>query len=392
MPDRKAGTTAPTPPADPHAKRIPGPPALPRVPGQGPEGAVSRHGTFVGPVAVAFAAAGAAGSLLADIGFARLPHAPVLTVGHIALWALLAAALAGAFGLYLGQLSKAALGPISHAAALWKAGGLRYRIPPQGNDELGDLANSLNALAAHHETEVRALRRLAEERAELSRDAARAAVLEERQRLARELHDAVSQAVFSIAMMSAAARRLLPDRPEEAARELEAVAQTAQSAQREMRALLLELRPVELSGRPLTDGLRAFLGEVKTRHGIEVAFSATGVETHLPPAIEDGLFRIAQEAVANAVRHARATRLQVALEGDAHRVRLVITDDGHGFDPSKDAPDGHFGLQSMRERCAEMGGHLRVESQPGGANGGSGTTLWAEVPLRPASARPAVDP
>lgn len=364
---------------------VPGPPALPRLPGQTPgsgEDAVSRHGTFVVSLVLAFAAAGAAGSLLADVGFARLRHAPALTPAHIALWALLAAIIAGALGLYLGQLSKAALGPISHAAALWKAGGLRYRIPPQGNDELGDLANSLNALADHHETEVRALMRLAEERAELSRDAARAAVLEERQRLARELHDAVSQAVFSIAMMSAAARRLLPDRPDEAARELEAVAQTAQSAQREMRALLLELRPVELSGRPLADGLRTFLSEVQVRHGIETSLSAKDADMPLPPAVEDGLFRIAQEAVANAVRHAGAARLQIALEVETHRVRLMITDDGTGFDPSQDPPDGHFGLMSMRERCAEMGGRLRVESGEArdGVNGG--TTLWAEVPLR----------
>ena len=355
------------------------------TPGPPSERAVSRHGTFLVPLVATFAIAGAASSVLTEL-LSITSHSASPSLWHRVLWVLVSGAVAGAFGLYMGQLSKAALRPISHAAAIWKAGGLRYRIPHETGDELGDLATSLNALADHHEAEVRALTRLVDERAKLSRDAARAAVLEERQRLARELHDAVSQAVFSIVMMSAAARRLLPDHPEKAAHELEEVSRTAQIAQREMRALLLELRPIELSGRPLSEGLRVFLDEVASRHGVDTRYEAPPTlegAAPLPPAVEDGLFRIAQEGVANAVRHAHPSLVRVELEilPELRRVRLMIADDGQGFDPEKPAPDGHYGLGSIQERCAEMGGRLRIESRPARERTRGGTTLWVEVPL-----------
>jgi NarL family two-component system sensor histidine kinase LiaS len=340
----------------------------------------TRSGSLQWPLLAWYAATGAMGAAAAWVAIATWygPTRPAALVG-----AVVAGALVGAVAGYRVTWDlKRRLRPLGQGVRIFAAGGLRHRIPVEGDDELAELAAAMNGMAERHARQVEALQRLAEERALLSGEAARAAVLEERQRLARDLHDAVSQAIFSIAMTTAAARRLLASDPARAEARMAEVESLAAAAQNEMRALLLELRPVELAGRPLGEALGQLIGEIGERHGFDARFAVEGDAEALGPALEDGMFRIAQEAVVNAVRHARPRRIEVRLAVDAGAATLAVADDGQGFDAAAAPPDTHYGLRSMRERAQELGGTFDVRSAPG-----RGTRVEVRLPRLETSAR-----
>ena len=336
--------------------------------------ASARAGSVQWPLLRWYAATGALGAAVAWLVLGYWQARP--PVAFLALALAAGAAVGAVAGYRVTWDLKRRLRPLTQGVAIFAAGGLRHRIDAEGDDEVAALAHAINAMAERHGQQVDALQRMAEERTRLSGQAARAAVLEERQRLARDLHDAVSQAIFSIAMTTAAARRLIAQDPERAAARMAEAESLATVAQREMRALLLELRPVELAGRPLGEALSQFLAELGTRHEMRTAFVAEGDGSALGPALEDGLFRIAQEAVVNAVRHASPTRIEARLSVDSRWATLAVRDDGRGFDPEAAPPDAHYGLRSMRERAQELGGSLEVRSAPG-----RGTYVEVRVPL-----------
>ncbi|MDP9484243.1 MAG: GAF domain-containing protein [Actinomycetota bacterium] len=210
--------------------------------------------------------------------------------------------------------------------------------------------------------------------ARLYEKAQSAAVLEERQRLARELHDSVSQALYGIALGAKTARTLIDRDPPRAADPTDYVLSLAEAGLAEMRALIFELRPESLA----TEGLVAALGKqaaaVEARHGIGVR-KEFPEEPDVPLPVKEAIYRVAQEALHNAVKHARAVSTGVTLALDADGgIELEVVDDGGGFDPERDFP-GHLGLKSMRERTARLGGTLEVESGPG-----RGTRVRARIP------------
>jgi PAS domain S-box-containing protein len=200
--------------------------------------------------------------------------------------------------------------------------------------------------------------------------------LEERQRLARDLHDSVSQAVFGIALGARSAHELLSKDPNLASlREpLEYVLRLSEAALAEMRALIYELRPEALAREGLTGALKHHTAALRARHGI-IVDEALVEEPDLSWESKQGLYRIAQEALHNAGRHARAKRVGISLGQDDAQVRLEVWDDGVGFDPNGGEP-GHFGLNTMRERVNELGGRLEIESGPQ-----AGTRVRATIPV-----------
>ena len=197
-------------------------------------------------------------------------------------------------------------------------------------------------------------------------------VLEERARLARELHDAVSQRLFSIRLHARAAQVLVGKDPARAATELGAIAELGAQAHGELRAVIDGLAPPELDG--LAESLRRYALLAGRAHGIEVRLSAADVP-ELDPQVQAAAFRVAQEALHNALRHSGAGEVSVALSRSRGRVVLEVADDGTGFDPEL-APPG-LGLSSMRERAAAVGGQLRVSSAPG-----AGTQVRLAVPAK----------
>ena len=269
--------------------------------------------------------------------------------------------IGGRNGFAVSRGLKRRMSTLNEATMLWANGRLGHRIVVQGaEDEIAELAHSLNGMSERLEEQVLALHRLVEKNQHLAQQAAGLAALEERARLARDLHDSVSQQLFAIGMTAGAANKLMGIDSERARPFLSQLEEMAAKAQAEMRALLLHLRPVELEGRSLAEALERFLHDVCPRHGIRYDFEAPG-DLRLPEGIEAHLFRIAQEAVSNVIRHASATKLQVRLVQEGKRFWMSIADDGQGFDPAH-ARDGSYGMHSIRERAEEIGGTLEVRS------------------------------
>ncbi len=200
------------------------------------------------------------------------------------------------------------------------------------------------------------------------------AVIEERQRLARELHDAVSQQLFAISMTATAVGRTLDKDFERARRQVELIEEMASVAQSEMRALLLHLRPIHLDGKNLGQALGALLDELKQKVAMDIQLEYDPT-IHLMTDAEDHLFRIVQEALSNTLRHARATAMEIRLLRYGKQIHLLLRDNGVGFD-LEDKKQTSYGLLTMEERVHEMGGTMELRSAPG-----EGTTIEIWIPV-----------
>jgi signal transduction histidine kinase len=200
------------------------------------------------------------------------------------------------------------------------------------------------------------------------------AALEERQRLARELHDSVAQALFGIGLGAQTALTLLERDPEKLADPLHYILELANIGMAEMRALIFELRPESLEHEGLVRAIERQAAALGARHRVAIE-GELGHEPDVPLAVKEALYRIAQEAMHNAVKHASPRTIWLRLTDQGNALELVITDDGVGFDPAASFP-GHLGLRSMPERAQRLGGELAVNSAPG-----TGTCVRASIPI-----------
>ncbi len=199
------------------------------------------------------------------------------------------------------------------------------------------------------------------------------AALQERQRLARELHDSVSQALYGISLGAHTAGEALENDPEQAMASIEYVIALAEAGLAEMRALIFELRPESLEIEGLVAALTRQVAVLRTRYKLTVDATLDN-EPDLPLEMKHALYRVAQEALHNIVKHARASTVVLRLARQENEVILQVRDNGKGFDPTAFFP-GHFGVRSMRERVAKIGSTLTIESAPG-----QGTCINVRVP------------
>lgn len=259
---------------------------------------------------------------------------------------------------------------------------------PLMEDTLEALATVAHAIAqgigrkwAEEHLEERVIERtkelslLLEENNRLSGQAQELAVLQERQRLARELHDSVSQALYGIALGTRTARTLLQRDSNQLATLLDNIHTQAEVGLTEMRTLIFELRPESLENDGLVNALKKHAETVQVRYGLRVELDL-GDEPPLSFLAQEALYRIAQEALHNIVKHAHATTATLALrkgEGTTS-IQLEVSDNGVGFNPAQSFP-GHLGLQSMRERLARLAGTLEIASIPE-----QGTQIRAIIP------------
>ena len=203
------------------------------------------------------------------------------------------------------------------------------------------------------------------ENAQLYEQAQQLAVVEERQRLGRELHDSVTQALYSVTLYAQAAHMAMSaGKQDEAMENLEELRNMARDAMVDMRMLVFELHPPRLEQEGLAAALQARLGSVETRAGLQTEIHVQGEERRLPLSVEEELYWIAQEALNNVVKHAQAKKVTVHLRFDEKDVCLEVRDDGVGFDPAKARHGGGLGVRSMEERAARVGGKLTVKSRP----------------------------
>jgi signal transduction histidine kinase len=197
---------------------------------------------------------------------------------------------------------------------------------------------------------------------------------QERGRLARDLHDSVTQSLFA-ATLKAEALTLAVGDPNGMARLAEELGRLNRGALAQMRTMLLELRGDPVDEVPLAQLLRNLVEAAESRAGVRIELTLDE-DPALPPDVHEAVYRITQEALNNVTRHSRAQNAWVRLDGQASHARLVIGDDGRGFDPTVVAP-GHYGLISLRERAHESGGDLFLRSAAG-----EGTTVTVDWPLR----------
>jgi len=234
-----------------------------------------------------------------------------------------------------------------------------YLTDKIGADEFSEDDQRITEMLAAHAAIAIENARLFERSRELS-------VVEERNRLARELHDSVNQTLFSISLVADATATLIERDPAQAKTKVEGLRDMARAAMQEMRSLIFELRPAEIDADGLAPTLRKHIDVLRRVYHMEIEFREQGW-VRPDPGIERGIYRIAQEALSNALKHSQAEKIDVELGAGDGRVTLVVADDGTGFDP-RDAQirSTKLGITSMEERAHALGGELRIESGEGG--------------------------
>ncbi len=280
----------------------------------------------------------------------RVAPTALSVVGLTAGLLLLAVAPFGAlFGFVMSRGLTRRLATLSHAADAWSTGDFGHVPQDRAQDEIGNLGRRLRYMAERIQTLMQSQQALA--------------ALQERNRLARELHDTVKQQSFATLMQVRAARNRLAEDPAAAAQHLGEAEQLIKTSQQELGRLIAELRPAALEGQGLAAALRAYVDTWAEHAHIPAGLNVQN-ERSLPLEAEQALYRVAQEALANAARHSRASAVSVQLAYTPDRVCLTVADNGVGFDPQ--APAAGFGLESMRQRLAALGGQLVVESSAAG--------------------------
>jgi two-component system, NarL family, sensor histidine kinase LiaS len=283
----------------------------------------------------------------------------LLSIGAIAL-TVPAALLGTLFGFVTAWGLTRRLRRLARVAQAWSQGDFSVTARDRSKDELGQLSRELNNMAGQ-------LENLLEARGEL-------ATLETRNRFARELHDSVKQQVFATSLQIAAARAMIEQDREAAESHLAQADELVRLAQKELNVLIHQMRPAALEGKGFAAALGDYAADWSRRSEITAEVHVRG-EREITLEVEQALFRVAQEALANVSRHSGAKSVEVDLVYEDRDLMLRIADDGHGFDPAKDRGDG-FGLRSMSERLAKLGGHVEVESAPG-----KGTRIVCICPL-----------
>ncbi|ASS74104.1 sensor histidine kinase [Tumebacillus algifaecis] len=295
---------------------------------------------------------------------------PVLLIGLVLI------VMAGVVsGFTFGTGLKQRLEELVEATLRYEKGQFAHRVPPLGDDEIGLAGDRLNEMAQRIEKQVASLQRLSTEKAEMQDQLKKSVILEERQRLARELHDAVSQQLFAISMMSSAVQENLTNTDEvKIQKQIAMIEKMAGHAQKEMRALLLHLRPATLEGKGLREGLEELLQEFQAKQPIDIRAEITDIPP-LPKGVEDHLFRIVQEGLSNVLRHSQATSVNIRLGATDAQVFLRMIDNGVGFEMNGQKA-ASYGMQMMQERADEIGGVLDLISAPG-----KGAQLSLKVPI-----------
>jgi len=279
-----------------------------------------------------------------------LPELPVFLLISSAIGILFGFIIANSFTKRLDQMGKTTI--------QWGQGDFTKKAEVQGNDEISTLAVSLNHMASQFQQLIEKEQMLA--------------TMEERNRLARDLHDSVKQQIFAISMNLGAVKPLLQSDLQKAIVQVEISSKLAQQALDELSTLINTLRPVQLGDQSLQDALREYLKVWQKQSGVSVVFRVEGGENVIGGEAEQSLYRVIQEALSNISRHSRATAASVFLTFSPDHFTLQISDNGIGF--NKSSVKQGLGLHSMEERVKELNGTLQLNTSS------SGTTITIMIP------------
>jgi len=252
-------------------------------------------------------------------------------------------------------------------------GNLSVRMPENDDPSFARVYHEFNIMMDTVENKMKLLQRLGEQEVIEKEKAAESAVLEERRRMARDLHDTVSQQLFAIHMSASSLPKVLERNEAQGQTVMNQLISMSQMAQKQMRALIAQLRPVELEGRNLYEALEKWFPDYCRQNGLK-GMKEMELQGELSEAIEHQLFLIIQEAMANIVKHAGARIVSLSLREGSRQVVLSISDDGHGFELMQNK-HGSYGLITMRERAEKLGGQVEIISRKG-----AGTTIRVHIP------------
>ena len=235
------------------------------------------------------------------------------------------------------------------------------------------ITHQLEKLSKQMAEQAKLSQRLATEKVHDQEARIQEVISQERNRLARELHDSVSQQLFAASMMMSAINENQPEAEEPLTKQLKMVESMIHQSQLEMRALLLHLRPIALKNKSLQEGIDELLRELASKVSMQITWKVE--DFLLDKGVEDHLFRILQESVSNTLRHSKAAKFEVLLIKRDDIVIMRVADDGVGFQP-EETKAGSYGLQNMHERALEIGGTLKMVSVKN-----KGTRMEVKVPL-----------
>lgn len=252
-------------------------------------------------------------------------------------------------------------------------GNLSVRMPESDDQSFARVYHEFNVMMDTVENKMQLLQRLGEQEVIEKEQAAESAVLEERRRMARDLHDTVSQQLFAIHMSASSLPKVLERNEAQGQMVMNQLITMSQMAQKQMRALIAQLRPVELEGRNLFEALEKWFPDYCRQNGLK-GMKELELQGELSEAIEHQLFLIIQEAMANIVKHAGARLVSLSLREGSRQVVLSISDDGQGFEHVQQR-QGSYGLTTMRERAEKLGGQVEIISRKG-----AGTTIRVHIP------------
>jgi len=251
------------------------------------------------------------------------------------------------------------------------AGNWNTRLPDPGMDAFAGVYMEFNRLLDRVEDRLKLLQRIGERNIAGEASSKEAAVLEERKRLARDLHDTVSQQLFALHMSASSLPKLLEKDEEKAGKLMRQLIEMSSSAQRQMRRLIAQLRPMELQGRTLTEALERWFPDYCRHNGLQGALDIQLLGPMSEPK-EHQLFLVIQEAMANVVKHAQAVSVRLYLGETERQITLLIEDDGVGF-KSGQVREGAYGLSTMRERALRLGGDAEIVTKQGA---GTRVRVW----------------
>ncbi len=268
--------------------------------------------------------------------------------------ALIAILVSGVVGGWLARYIARRLNALSAASAAFADGDFGQRVTPTGNDDIARLGVQFNQMADQIGRQMEDLRLLATEKAQF-------AALEERNRLARELHDAIKQQLFGLELTVGSVQQLLEKNPARAAGRLAQMSGMVQQIQAEMDGIIKQLRPSSLGDDGLAAAVRELCADWQEQTAVSITLTIKQARS-LPLTVEHALYRVTQETLNNIARHARASAVTVELIYDETAVSLRIRDNGIGF-RTGEQPSGHFGLANMKHRINALNGRLKINSQ-----------------------------
>ncbi|MES1041382.1 sensor histidine kinase [Peribacillus simplex] len=277
------------------------------------------------------------------------------------------------YGVVSGMFWKRQLERVDEGLHFLEQGRLPSRQETYPVQEMAKMAERMQLIHKQINEQTKLSQKMANEKAIDQEKQIQEIVSQERNRLARELHDSVSQQLFAASMFMSAITESQSDMEKTEMKQFKVVEEMIHQSQLEMRALLLHLRPVALKGKSLHEGMKELLLELAQKVTMDINWKMEPVT--LDKGIEDHLFRILQESISNTLRHAKANSLEVLLIVRDGMIILRITDDGIGFNV-EESKTGSYGLQNMHERAVELGGTMQLVSVPN-----KGTKLEVKIPL-----------